>query len=161
MGFMVGKDAERSGIIRSGAKLVNAVSNSVVPKITVVVGNSFGAGNYALCGKAYDPNFIISWPNAKFAVMGADQAANTLFSVQAKAAERRGIVLDKEATEKMHADVKITYEQQMDIRYGAARGWLDAIIPPEQTREVLGTLLSYVKRSTSEKRPFHTGVIQV
>lgn len=160
MGFMVGKDAEQSGIIRSGAKLVNALSNSVVPKITVVIGNSFGAGNYALCGKAYDPNFIVSWPNAKYAVMGADQAANTLFSVQMKAAERRGSPLDKEAAEKMHEEIRKKYEQQMDIRYGAARGWVDAIIVPHETRNVLSQFLKLVKRAPKGKRSFHTGVIQ-
>jgi 3-methylcrotonyl-CoA carboxylase beta subunit len=160
MGFMVGKDAEQSGIIRSGAKLVNAVSNTIVPKITVVIGNSFGAGNYALCGKAYDPHFIVSWPNAKYAVMGADQAANTLFSVQMKAAERRGTPLDKEAAEKMHEEIKNRYDQQMDIRYGAARGWVDAIIVPHETREVLSRFLQLVKRSPKIKSTFHTGVIQ-
>lgn len=161
MGFMVGKDAEQSGIIRCGAKLVNAVSNSIVPKITVVIGNSFGAGNYALCGKAYDPNFIISWPNAKFAVMGADQAADTLFSVQKKAAERRGTPLSKEEADKMHMDIKNRYEEQMDIRYGAARGWVDAIIVPHETRDILGRYLTFVKKAAVEKRNFHTGVFQV
>lgn len=161
MGFMVGKEAEQSGIIRCGAKLVNALSNSVVPKITVVVGNSFGAGNYALCGKAYDPNFIISWPNAKFAVMGAEQAADTLFSIQMKAAQRRGTSLSKEHAEKMHEEIMKRYERQMDIRYGAARGWIDAIIAPHQTRDVLGIFLRVVKAAKSAKRAFHTGVIQV
>lgn len=160
MGFMVGKAAEQSGIIRSGAKLVNAVSNSVVPKITLIIGNSFGAGNYALCGKAYDPNFIVSWPNAKYAVMGAEQAANTLFSVQKKTAERKGKTVDKEAAEKVHEEIKQRYEQQMDIRYGAARGWVDAIIAPHETRDILGFLLSLVKRAPAKKGSFHTGVIQ-
>src|ERR1043166_6431425 len=139
-GFMVGKDAEQNGIIRNGAKLVNAVSNSVVPKITVVVGGSFGAGNYALCGKAYDPRFIVAWPNARYAVMGAAQASDTVFSVLKKARER-----DKKASheelEELRLKVKATYEEQTDIRYGAARGWVDAIIQPNQTREVLGKLL--------------------
>ena len=161
MGFMVGKEAEQSGIIRSGAKLVSAVSNSIVPKITVIVGNSFGAGNYALCGKAYDPNFILAWPNAKYAVMGADQAADTLFTVQQKAAERSGQAWDKEKAKKMHTEIVKRYEQQMDIRYGAARGWVDAIIPPHRTREILTDLLQVVKRAPCEKRSFHTGVIQV
>jgi acetyl-CoA carboxylase carboxyltransferase component len=161
MGFMVGKEAEQSGIIRSGAKLVNVLSNSVVPKITVVVGNSFGAGNYALCGKAYDPNFILAWPNARFAVMGADQAADTLFAVQKKAAERRGAGWNKEKAEQVHAEIKQKYEAQMDIRYGAARGWVDAIIEPHQTRDVLSMLLPLVQRGTKGTRSFHTGVIQV
>lgn len=161
MGFMVGREAEQSGIIRSGAKLVNAVSNSIVPKITVVVGNSFGAGNYALCGKAYDPNFILAWPNAKYAVMGADQAANTLFTVQQRAAERKGLALDKQGMERLHTEVRERYEQQIDIRYGAARGWVDAIIPPEDTRKILTELLQLVARAPQVARTFHTGVIQV
>lgn len=160
MGFMVGKNAEQSGIIRHGAKLVSAVSNSVVPKITVVVGNSFGAGNYALCGKAYDPNFILAWPNARYAVMGSDQAADTLFSVQEKAAERRGQPLSAAQAEKLHVDIKTTYQEQMDIRYGAARGWVDAIIPPNETRQILGNLLTLIKKPIG-KRTFHTGVFQV
>ena len=159
-GFMVGKDAEQSGIIRSGAKLVSAVSNSTVPKITVVVGGSFGAGNYALCGKAYDPRFIIAWPNARYAVMGAAQASDTVFSVLARAQERG----DKKSTPKeldeLREKVKASYEEQTDIRYGAARGWVDAIIQPHDTRAVLTRLLGYVSRPTPKAR-FHTGVIQV
>ena len=159
-GFMVGKAAEQSGIIRSGAKLVNAVSNSIVPKITIVVGGSFGAGNYALCGKAYDPRFILAWPNARYAVMGAAQASDTVFSILARAKERG----DKKAApgelEELRARVKASYEEQTDIRYGAARGWLDAIIQPHETRDVLTGLLRYVSRPPAKGR-FHTGVIQV
>jgi acetyl-CoA carboxylase carboxyltransferase component len=158
-GFMVGKDAEQSGIIRSGAKLVNAVSNSVVPKITVVVGGSFGAGNYALCGKAYDPRFLIAWPNARYAVMGAAQASDTVFSILARSMERG----DKKATpqelEDLRAKVKASYVEQTDVRYGAARGWIDAIIQPHETRGVLTRLLGYVSRPTPKAR-FHSGVIQ-
>lgn len=164
VGFMVGKQAEQSGIIRSGAKLVSAVSNSIVPKITLIIGNSFGAGNYALCGKAYDPNFILAWPNAKYAVMGADQAADTLFTVQQKTAEREGKHIDKALTEKMHKEIRERYEKQMDIRYAAARGWVDAIIAPHETRNVLGKLLEICKRTpvdNTKGRTFHTGVIQV
>lgn len=161
VGFMVGKEAEQSGIIRSGAKLVNVVSNSVVPKITVVIGNSFGAGNYALCGKAYDPNFILAWPNAKYAVMGADQAADTLFAVQEKAAERKGQTWNKQEAEQMHQQLREKYMEQMDIRYGAAHGWIDAIIAPHRTREILMRLLHLVTRSPIKERTFHTGVMQV
>lgn len=161
VGFMVGKQAEQSGIIRSGAKLVNAVSNSIVPKITVIIGNSFGAGNYALCGKAYDPNFILAWPNARYAVMGADQAADTLFTVQERAAEREGKKMDREAADRMHAELRTKYETQMDIRYGAARGWVDAIIAPHETREVLITLLKMVQNIPLTNKTFHTGVMQV
>lgn len=145
MGFMVGKEAEQSGIIRAGAKLVNAVSNSIVPKITLILGNSFGAGNYALCGKAYDPNFTLAWPNSKYAVMGADQAAGVL--AQLKKGEDA-------------SQIQKRYREQTDIRYGAARGWVDMIIPPQKTREILGDLLVLVKRAPKSCRRFHTGVLQ-
>ncbi|MEN3371276.1 MAG: 3-methylcrotonyl-CoA carboxylase beta subunit [Verrucomicrobiota bacterium] len=159
-GFMVGRDAEQSGIIRSGAKLVNAVSNSTVPKITVVVGGSFGAGNYALCGKAYDPRFILAWPNARYAVMGAAQASDTIFSVLARAHDRGDKKSSPEELEELRATVKANYEEQTDIRYGAARGWVDAIIQPHETRDVLTRLLQYVSRPMPKAR-FHTGVVQV
>jgi 3-methylcrotonyl-CoA carboxylase beta subunit len=159
-GFMVGRDAEQSGIIRSGAKLVNAVSNSVVPKITVIVGGSFGAGNYAMCGKAYDPRFIVAWPTARYAVMGAAQASDTVFAILARARERGDKKATQEELEELRASVKQSYEEQTDIRYGAARGWLDAIIQPHETRDVLIRLLDYVSRPTLPAR-FHTGVIQV
>ena len=158
-GFMVGRDAEESGIIRSGAKLVNAVSNSVVPKITVVVGGSFGAGNYAMCGKAYDPRFIVAWPTARYAVMGAAQASDTVFAVLARARERDK-TSSPEELEELRATVKRNYEEQTDIRYGAARGWVDAIIQPHETRDILVRLLECVSRPMPRAR-FHTGVIQV
>ena len=158
-GFMVGKDAEQSGIIRSGAKLVNAVSNSTVPKITVVIGGSFGAGNYALCGKAYDPRFIVAWPSARYAVMGAAQASSTVFEVLKKARERGDKKATSEELEQLRERVKRSYEEQTDIRYGAARGWVDAIIQPHETRDVLHQLLQYVSRPAPVAR-FHTGVIQ-
>jgi 3-methylcrotonyl-CoA carboxylase beta subunit len=159
-GFMVGRDAEQSGIIRSGAKLVNAVSNSVVPKITVVVGGSFGAGNYALCGKAYDPRFIVAWPNSRYAVMGAAQASDTVFSILARAKERGDKKASHEELDELRKKVKASYEEQTDIRYGAARGWVDAIVQPHDTRDVLVQLLQYVSRPMP-KAHFHTGVIQV
>jgi acetyl-CoA carboxylase carboxyltransferase component len=159
-GFMVGRDAEESGIIRSGAKLVNAVSNSIVPKITVVVGGSFGAGNYAMCGKAYDPRFIVAWPTARYAVMGAAQASDTVFTILARARERGDKKTTHEELEELRAKVKASYEEQTDIRYGAARGWVDAIIQPHETRDVLIRLLDYVSRPMP-KASFHTGVIQV
>ena len=159
-GFMVGRDAEQSGIIRSGAKLVNAVSNSIVPKITVVVGGSFGAGNYAMCGKAYDPRFIVAWPTARYAVMGAAQASDTVFSILARARERGDKKATHEELEELRAKVKQSYEEQTDIRYGAARGWVDAIIQPHETRDVLIRLLEYASRPMPHAR-FHTGVIQV
>ena len=159
-GFMVGRDAEESGIIRSGAKLVNAVSNSIVPKITVVVGGSFGAGNYALCGKAYDPRFIVAWPTARYAVMGAAQASDTVFSILARARERGDKKASHEELDALRKKVKLSYEEQTDIRYGAARGWVDAIVQPHETREALIQLLQYVARPMPKAR-FHTGVIQV
>lgn len=158
-GFMVGRDAEQSGIIRSGAKLVNAMSNSVVPKITVVVGGSFGAGNYAMCGKAYDPRFIFAWPCARYAVMGADQASGTLFDIMKKSAERDGKEFDTEDMNRLREIVKKDYEQKTDIRYGAARGWIDAIIAPHTTRSVLIAALSLAKRIPPPAR-YHTGVLQ-
>jgi 3-methylcrotonyl-CoA carboxylase beta subunit len=161
VGFMVGKAAEQSGIIRNGAKLVSAISNSIVPKITVIIGNSFGAGHYALCGKAYDPNFIVAWPNAKYAVMGADQAADTLWSIQEKAAERTGKILDAEEAKTKHSAIRNKYAAEMDIRYGAARGWVDAIIMPEDTRRQLIAMLHLTKRASPHGKHFHTGVFQV
>lgn len=161
VGFMVGKQSEQSGIIRCGAKLVNAVSNSIVPKITIIIGNSFGAGNYALCGKAYDPNFIFAWPNAKYAVMGADQAADTLFEVEKQKAERLGHPINKEEAEAMHSKIHKKFLQQMNIRYGAARGWVDGIIVPHETRKILIKTLVYSLRNPKKELEFHTGVIQV
>ena len=159
-GFMVGRDAEWSGIIRAGAKMVNAVSNSVVPKITVIVGGSFGAGHYAMCGKAYDPRFIVAWPTARYAVMGAAQASDTVFSILARARERGDKKATQEELEELRDKVKQNYEEQTDIRYGAARGWVDAIIQPHETRDILIRLLDCVSRPMP-KAGFHTGVIQV
>lgn len=156
-GFMVGKDAEQSGIIRSGAKMVSAISNSIVPKITVVIGNSFGAGNYVMCGKAYDPNFIVAWPNAKYAVMGADQAADTLYSINQKTKNN----INPHDSEEMRLAIKARYEEQTDIRFGAARGWIDGIIAPHQTRQTLIQFLSLVKRMPLTSKTFHTGVFQI
>src|SRR5205809_1381974 len=159
-GFMVGRDAEESGIIRSGAKLVNAVSNSIVPKITVVVGGSFGAGNYAMCGKAYDPRFIVALPAARYAVMGAAQASDTVFAILARARERGDKKTTHEELEELRIKVKQSYEEQTDIRYGASRGWVDTIIQPHETRDILIRLLQYVRRPKPQAH-FHTGVIQV
>ncbi|HVT73424.1 MAG TPA: carboxyl transferase domain-containing protein, partial [Lacunisphaera sp.] len=155
-GFMVGRDAEQSGIIRSGAKMVNALSNSTVPKLTVITGGSYGAGNYAMCGKAYDPRFIFAWPNAKYAVMGAAQASDVVYGILAKAAKDR----PKEELARLRQQVKDDYVAQADIRYGAARGWVDAIIAPADTRGVLLRALELASRPPA-KGPFHTGVIQV
>jgi acetyl-CoA carboxylase carboxyltransferase component len=158
-GFMVGKDAEWSGIIRAGAKMVNAVANSVVPKITVICGGSFGAGNYAMCGKAYDPRFMFAWPTAKFAVMSGDAAANTLAEIKLKQLEREGKKVDEKARKEMLESVKATYEQQTDPRYAAARLWVDAIIDPAHTRDALITALEAAALNP-EIREFKTGVLQ-
>ncbi len=136
-GFMVGRDAEYSGIIKAGAKMVNAVSNSVVPKITVILGGSFGAGHYAMCGKAYGPRFIYAWPTARYAVMGGDQAAGTLVDIKIKQLERTGKTLSEEHKKDLFASVKETYDHQTDPRYGAARLWIDKIIDPAETRSIL------------------------
>ena len=160
VGFMVGRDAEHAGIIRSGAKMVNAVSNSTVPKITVIVGGSFGAGNYAMCGKAYDPAFIFAWPSAKYAVMGAEQASGVIFDIHKRAAERGGNDLSAEELDALREDVRQRYVEKADIRFGAARGWVDSIIAPHETRQVLTTVLPLVTRPRPKSR-FHTGVLQV
>lgn len=159
VGFMVGRDSEQAGIIRCGAKLVNAMANSVVPKITLVVGGSFGAGNYAMCGKAYDPRFLFAWPSAKYAVMGADQASGTLFDIMKKSAERDGKAFDAEELHALREKVKQGYIEQTDVRYGAARGWIDAIIAPHATRQTLIAALCLASGKAPQAR-YHTGVLQ-
>jgi 3-methylcrotonyl-CoA carboxylase beta subunit len=158
-GFMVGKDAEWSGIIRAGAKMVSAVSTSVVPKITVIVGGSFGAGHYAMCGKAYDPRFLFAWPTARYAVMSGASAANTLAEVRAKQMERGGKVLSEAEKKALHDEIKDAYDAQADPRYGAARLWIDAIIDPAKTREVLMTALEACALNPDVAK-FNPGVLQ-
>jgi 3-methylcrotonyl-CoA carboxylase beta subunit len=158
-GFMVGKDAEWSGIIRAGAKMVNAVSNSVVPKISVICGGSFGAGHYAMCGKAYDPRFIFAWPTARYAVMSGDAAAGTLVEIKLKQLEREGKKVDEKAKKELYDSVRATYEHQTDPRYAAARLWVDAIIDPAHTRDTLITALEAAALNP-EIREFKTGVLQ-
>jgi 3-methylcrotonyl-CoA carboxylase beta subunit len=158
-GFMVGKDAEWSGIIRAGAKMVSAVSTSVVPKITVIVGGSFGAGHYAMCGKAYDPRFLFAWPTARYAVMSGASAANTLAEVRAKQMERGGKVLSDAEKKALYDEIKSSYDAQADPRYGAARLWIDAIIDPVKTREVLTTALEAASLNPDVAR-FNPGVLQ-
>lgn len=160
LGFIVGKEAEQAGIIRSGAKLVNAVSNSTVPKITVVIGGSFGAGNYALCGKAFDPAFIFAWPSARYAVMGAEQATGTLVTLRERQAQRDGATLSAEELAELRRRTIADYEAQTDIRYGAARGWIDAIIPPHETRAILIESLAAATRPPPTGG-FRAGVLQV
>jgi 3-methylcrotonyl-CoA carboxylase beta subunit len=159
-GFEVGRDAERSGIIRCGAKMVNAVSNSVVPKITLIIGHSFGAGHYALCGKAFDPRFLFAWPGARYAVMGAQQAARTMLDVQVSALRRSGREIDSAELETMADELRRRYDRETEIRYAAARGWIDAIIEPPRTREVLILALDVATRQRAAT-PFPLGVFQV
>jgi 3-methylcrotonyl-CoA carboxylase beta subunit len=158
-GFMVGRDAEWSGIIKAGAKMVNAVSNSVVPKITVILGGSFGAGHYAMCGKAYDPRFIFAWPTAKYAVMGGDAAAGTLVEIKIRQLERSGRVLSEEDKKQLYESVKQTYDEQMDPRYGAARLWIDRIIDPVETRDAI-TIALEAAALNPDVEPFKVGVLQ-
>jgi acetyl-CoA carboxylase carboxyltransferase component len=158
-GFMVGKDAEWSGIIRAGAKMVNAVANSVVPKISVICGGSFGAGNYAMCGKAYDPRFVFAWPTARYAVMSGDAAASTLAEIKLKQLEREGKKVDDKVRKEMVESVRATYEHQSDPRYAAARLWVDTIIDPAKTRDSLIWALEAAALN-SDIRDFKTGVLQ-
>ena len=158
-GFMVGKEAEWSGIIRAGAQMVNAVANSVVPKIAVICGGSFGAGHYAMCGKAYDPRFIFAWPSARYAVMSGDAAAATLVEIKVKQLEREGKKLTEKDKKELHESVRKTYAHQTDPRYAAARLWVDAIIDPAQTREALIWALEAAALNP-DVREFKTGVLQ-
>jgi len=158
-GFMVGKEAEWSGIIRAGAKMVNAVANSVVPKIAVICGGSFGAGHYAMCGKAYDPRFLYAWPTARYAVMSGDAAAGTLVEIKIKQLERAGKKLSEKEKKALQESVRSTYEHQTDPRYAAARLWVDAIIDPAQTREALVWALEAAALNP-DVAEFRTGVLQ-
>ena len=158
-GFMVGRDSEQGGIIRAGAKMVNAMSNSIVPKIALIVGSSYGAGNYAMCGRAFDPLLTFAWPGARCAVMGAQQAASTLLQIDLAARERRGETFDAEERAQLLEAITESYKQQQDIRYGAARGWVDRIIDPQETREELVFALQ-VASSCRMDGEFRTGVLQ-
>src|SRR6186713_3676362 len=141
-GFMVGSRSEHAGIIKDGAKMVNAVANSVVPKITIIIGNSYGAGNYAMCGKAYDPRFIYAWPTAKIAVMGGDQAAKTLLQIQVAGMKSKGKEVTAEEEQKLLEDIKAMYERQNSPYYAAARLWVDGIIDPADTRKTISEALN-------------------
>jgi len=156
---MVGKDAEWSGIIRAGAKMVNAVSNSVVPKISVICGGSFGAGHYAMCGKAYDPRLIFAWPTARYAVMSGESAAGTLVEIKLKQLEREGKKVDEKIKKQLYESTRATYDHQADPRYAAARLWLDAIIDPAKTRDSIIWALEAASLNT-QIAEFKTGVLQ-
>jgi len=158
-GFMVGPESEKAGIIRAGAKMVSAVSNSVVAKITVILGGSFGAGHYAMCGKAYDPNFIVAWPQARYCVMGAEQAAGTITEVRAASAARKGCDLDEEELNAFYKEVRDKYTRETDPLYAASRLWVDAIIDPRHTRHFLSLALE-ASANRTELDPFRVGVFQ-
>ncbi len=159
-GFMVGSRSEHAGIIKDGAKMVNAVANSVVPKITVIIGNSYGAGNYAMCGKAYDPRFIFAWPNAKIAVMGGEQAAKTLLQIQVASLKAKGETITPESEAALLKEITDRYNSQTTPYYAAARLWVDEIIDPAHTRMVIAECLKAANQAPVEEI-FRTGVIQV
>ena len=159
-GFMVGSKSENGGIIKDGAKMVNAVSNSVVPKFTIIMGNSFGAGNYAMCGKAYDPRTIVAWPNARIAVMGGAQAAKTLVQIEVGSLKARGKEITPEQEQEMLDATTAKYNEQMSPYYGAARLWIDAIIDPLDTRKWISMGIEAANQAPIEKA-FSTGVLQV
>ena len=158
-GFMVGSKAEHGGIIKDGAKMVNAVANSVVPKITIIVGNSFGAGNYAMCGKAYDPRFIFAYPNARISVMGGKQASNVLLDIKIKQMQRGGKVITEEEKQKLLDEIQKSYDEKGEALYAASRIWVDEIIDPAKTREYVSMALE-VANGNPDIPPFNVGVIQ-
>jgi acetyl-CoA carboxylase carboxyltransferase component len=158
-GFMVGTRSEHGGIIKDGAKMVNAVSNSTVPKFSVVMGNSFGAGNYAMCGKAYDPRLIVAWPSAKIAVMGGAQAAKVLTQIQVSSMKAKGETLDPEKEKALFDSISNKYDEQTTPYYAASRLWVDAIIDPIQTRSVISKGIEVANKAPVEK--FNPGVFQV
>jgi acetyl-CoA carboxylase carboxyltransferase component len=159
-GFMVGSRSEHSGIIKDGAKLVNAVANSVVPKITIIIGNSYGAGNYAMCGKAYDPRFIYAWPNAKIAVMGGEQAAKTLLQIQVASLKAKGEVIDPDKEKELLQEIIEKYNKQTSVYYAAARLWVDEIIDPAETRNRIALAIQAANHAPIE-REWKSGVFQV
>ncbi len=159
-GFMVGSRSEHSGIIKDGAKLVNAVANSVVPKITIITGNSFGAGNYAMCGKAYDPRFIYAWPSAKIAVMGGEQAAKTLLQIQVAGMKTKGEEVSPDVEKELLERIKASYEKQTSPYYAAARLWVDEIIDPIATRQLIAEAINAANHNP-DIADFKMGVFQV
>jgi len=159
-GFMVGSRSEHAGIIKDGAKMVNAVANSIIPKVTIIIGNSYGAGNYAMCGKAYDPRFIYAWPSAKIAVMSGDSAAKTLLQIQVAAMKSKGKEISAEEERKLLEEIKGRYDKQTSPYYAASRLWVDAIIDPADTRKVISEGIAAANHNT-EIAALKTGVFQV
>ena len=159
-GFMVGSKSEHGGIIKDGAKMVNAVSNSVVPKFTVIIGNSYGAGNYAMCGKAYDPRLIVAWPSARLAVMGGEQASKVLLQIETASLKNKGEKITKEEEQKILESIQQKYNTQTSPYYAAARLWTDAVINPLNTRKWISMGIEAANHSPIEKA-FNLGIIQV
>jgi acetyl-CoA carboxylase carboxyltransferase component len=158
-GFMVGSRSEQGGIIKDGAKMVNAVANSVVPKFTFIIGNSYGAGNYAMCGKAYDPRLIYAWPSAKIAVMGGSQAAKTLLQIQESGLKARGEEITRQKEQELLKEITDRYNSQTTPYYAAARLWVDGIIDPLETRKVISMGIEAANHAPIEKA-FNVGIIQ-
>lgn len=159
-GFMVGSRSEHAGIIKDGAKMVNAVANSVVPKITIIIGNSYGAGNYAMCGKAYDPRFIYAWPTAKIAVMGGEQAAKTMLQIQVATLKKKGELISPEDEQRLLQELTQRYDSQTTPYYAAARLWVDGIINPPDTRKLISEGITAANHNP-QMSEFKTGVFQV
>ena len=159
-GFMVGSKSEHGGIIKDGAKMVNAVSNSVVPKFTIIIGNSYGAGNYAMCGKAYDPNLIAAWPSAELAVMSGNSAAKVLLQIETASLKKQGKEITPEVEKEMFDKIKARYDEQISPYYAASRIWTDAVIDPLDTRKWISMGIEAADHAPIEKK-FNLGVIQV
>tara|TARA_B100000795_G_scaffold217390_1_gene171359 strand:- start:1120 stop:2748 length:1629 start_codon:yes stop_codon:yes gene_type:complete len=159
-GFMVGSNAEHGGIIKDGAKMVNAVANSIVPKFTIIVGNSFGAGNYAMCGKAYDPRFMLAWPTAKLAVMGGSQAANVLLQIEKVTAKKSGTSLNAKKEKELKESIQSNYNEKTEILHAASQLWVDAVIKPEETRSWISMGIDIANQAPSEEK-FNMGLLQV
>jgi acetyl-CoA carboxylase carboxyltransferase component len=158
-GFMVGSRAEQGGIIKDGAKMVNAVANSVVPKFTFIIGNSYGAGNYAMCGKAYDPRLIFAWPTAQIAVMGGKQASETLLAIKVQAMEKGGTHISEAQQKKLLQEIQSRYESELSPLFAAARLWVDGIVDPTDTREIISRGIAMASWN-SEMPKFNTGILQ-
>ena len=159
-GFMVGSNAEHGGIIKDGAKMVNAVANSIVPKFTIIIGNSFGAGNYAMCGKAYDPRFMLAWPTAKLAVMGGSQAANVLLQIEKVTAKKSGTSLNAKKEKELKESIQSNYNEKTEILHAASQLWVDAVIKPEETRSWISMGIDIANQAPSEEK-FNMGLLQV
>ena len=159
-GFMVGSNAEHGGIIKDGAKMVNAVANSIVPKFTIIVGNSFGAGNYAMCGKAYDPRFMLAWPTAKIAVMGGSQAANVLLQIEKVTAKKSGNSLNVKKEKELRESIQSNYDEKTEILHAASQLWVDAVIKPEETRSWISMGIDIANHAPSKEK-FNMGILQV